>query len=143
MSRRLARETALKALYQAEIGKFQITESAQILIHEFALAEDVAKYVREVTSGVMEHLEEIDSLINQFSIDWPINRLGSIERNILRIAVFELSYREDIPDSVAINEAVELAKKYGDDASPKFVNGVLGNILRQGLKGEIHEGAGH
>jgi len=139
LGRRLAREIALKALYQAEVGKFPIEESTQLLIEDLALTEDIAEFVRQHTSGVHRHLAEIDSLINQYSIDWPINRLASIERNILRLAVFELAHREDIPASVAINEAVELAKQYGDEASPKFINGVLGNLLRQGLQGGKNE----
>lgn len=129
-------------LYQAEIGKFGIGESCDKLVAEFNLAEDVAQFVREIASGVYQHRAEIDDLINRFSIDWPVNRLASIDRNILRIAVYELSYQEDVPVSVAINEAVELAKKYGDGTSPKFVNGILGSIFRQGAVRVGHEGAG-
>ncbi len=137
--RRLARETALKALYQAEIGKFPIEDSAQSLVTDFGLAEDVARFVLEITSGVEREQAQIDQLIDEYSIDWPIARLASIDRNILRIAVYELGYRTDIPSSVAINEAIELAKKYGDENSPKFVNGVLGNVFRQGLRREEDE----
>mgnify|MGYP000961824835 CR=1 FL=1 len=137
--RSLARETALKALYQAEVGRFSIDESAQSLVTDFGLAEDVARFVLEITSGVEKEQAQIDQLIDDYSIDWPIARLASIDRNILRIAVYELGYRADIPSSVAINEAVELAKKYGDESSSKFVNGVLGNVFRQGLRREKDE----
>jgi N utilization substance protein B len=87
--------------------------------------------VREVIGGLEEKLPEIDRIIAQRAEGWRLERLHSVDRNILRLAVYELCYREDIPPQVAINEAVELAKKYGGEHSPAFINGILDRIWKE------------
>jgi len=92
------------------------------------IKEEDKKYITEELKAVLSKLETIDELISQHSKKWKIERMSRVDLSILRLAVFEMQYREDIPNSVAINEAVELAKKYSGDQSPSFVNGVLGSI---------------
>lgn len=130
MSRRLAREVALRALFQIDVGRAQIDDAIAYNIEEFALTEKSAIFARQLVQGTLDHLEEIDELIRQAAIHWSVERMARTDRNIMRLAVFELIHRSDVPASVAVNEAVELAKKYGDADAGKFVNGVLGQVLR-------------
>lgn len=141
MSRTLARETAFKALFQldfnhGEIDEREIYESLAIGT-AIEAAEDDGKlnkenlqYIGKTVKNVMAHLEEIDEMIkSHLRKNWTLSRLASADRNILRLAVYELKFAEDkVPVGVAINEAVELAKKYGTDDSGRFVNGVLDAI---------------
>lgn len=122
MSRRQAREQALRALFQKEF-----TET----LSEEDLPED--PYGREILQGVEEHREEIDRWIEERAEGWPLERLHSVDRNLLRLAIYELLYREDVPPEVAIDEAVELAKKYGTERSPAFINGILDRIYKERL----------
>ena len=92
--------------------------------------EDVA-YANEVISGIQAHVEEIDALIDDIAIGWKIERMPRVDLSILRIAVYEMQYREDIPCSVSINEAVELAKAFGGDKSSAYVNGMLGTLAKR------------
>lgn len=85
-------------------------------------------FARDVVFGVLRHQDLIDGIINQLSHDWRIERMNSVDRNAMRLALYELLYREDIPPNVAINEAVELVKRYGGADSPRFVNGILGKV---------------
>ncbi|MDP8212696.1 MAG: transcription antitermination factor NusB [Candidatus Zapsychrus exili] len=124
-----SRECVLKILYQAEIASREISvvsdsfwqekESKDDIIHEFS---------KRLTKGIEENIEKIDDKISSFATNWQIKRMAVIDKSVLRIGVFELLYAEDIPPKVTINEAVELAKKYGDLNSSKFVNGVLDKI---------------
>ena len=127
--RTLARELALKILYQAEITRRDVKTADQIFWTEM---EEVDKAVREfarmLTLGVGQHLQDIDDFISKYGTNWQIKRMAVIDRNILRLGVFELMFASDIPPKVTINEAVELAKKYGDVDSSKFVNGILDKI---------------
>ena len=91
----------------------------------------IKKELREKFEGVIEHLEEIDSKIEEKAKGWTVNRIAKAELTILRLAVFELLYVDDVPNRVAINEAVELAKAYGGDKGPGFINGVLASIVRE------------
>jgi transcription antitermination factor NusB len=127
--RTLAREYALKVLYQAEITRRDINQSAVLFWSE---REDQDNVIREfcdrLTAGTQKHLQQIDDKITQYATNWQIKRMAVIDRNVLRLGVFELLYAPDIPPKVSINEAVDLAKKYGDLDSSKFVNGVLDKI---------------
>ena len=124
-----ARENALKVLYQVEITRRDAASvSKQYWAELGTYDETVRKYCDRLTSGVEQSLEVIDGLISQHATNWQLKRMAVIDRNIMRIATFELQFAEDIPPKVAINEAVELAKKYGDVESSKFVNGVLDKI---------------
>lgn len=133
--RRKARELALKLLYQHDLsGAFpeDIVEGTELFRGETAAAAD---YAREVFLGAAARLPEIDRLIRDHSRRWKLSRIAAIDRNILRIAVFELLHRPEIPAAVIINEALEIARKYSDDEAPKFVNGVLDGILHAELEG--------
>jgi len=127
--RTLARENALKILYQAEITRRDINTASQYYWTEH---EDLDLTVKEfsdrLTKGTQEKIEFIDSKISQYATNWQIKRMAVIDRNILRLGVFELLFAPDIPPKVSINEAVDLAKKYGDLESSKFVNGILDKI---------------
>ncbi|MCS6903040.1 MAG: transcription antitermination factor NusB [Candidatus Bipolaricaulota bacterium] len=125
LSRHAARERILKLLFQRDFRPVSNHELGE---------ED--SYVREVASGVSEKQSEIDRLIAQRAEGWRLERLHTVDRNILRLAIYELLYREDVPPEVVINEAVELAKKYGGEHSPVFVNGILDRIWKEVRKKE-------
>lgn len=124
-----ARECALKILYQAELTRREIHAAAENFWNESASVDGhVRAFAGRLTSGVEENLQAIDDKISRHATNWQIKRMAVIDRNVLRIGVFELLYAPDIPPKVTINEAVELAKKYGDLESGKFVNGILDKI---------------
>jgi len=127
--RTLARENALKILYQAEITRRDINVAAQYYWGEHEdLDQTVKEFSDRLTKGTQEKIDLIDSKISQYATNWQIKRMAVIDRNILRLGVFELLFAPDIPPKVSINEAVDLAKKYGDLESSKFVNGILDKI---------------
>jgi len=124
-----SREHALKILYQAELTRRVIHLSAENYWSEFESPDEhVQSFTDRLTSGVEKQLNDIDEKISECATNWQLKRMAVIDRNVLRIGVFELLYTSDIPPKVAINEAVELAKKYGDIESSKFVNGILDKI---------------
>jgi N utilization substance protein B len=126
-----ARELALQILYQADVTQVDAKELVdQFFEMEASVQEDpsVRDYARELALSIWERREEIDREISQYATNWHLDRMATVDRNVLRLAGFELMFRNDIPPKVAINEAVELAKKYGDLDSGKFVNGVLDKI---------------
>ena len=124
-----AREQALKILYQAELTRREIILAAEYYWSEQEDIDDqVSAFTNRLTSGIHEHLKVIDEKISQHATNWQLKRMAVIDRNVLRIGVYELLYAADIPPKVTINEAVELAKKYGDMESSKFVNGILDKI---------------
>lgn len=123
------RETALKILYQSDILRRDISSIGETY---FASLEKVDPTVEEfslrLTKGIEENVKSIDEKISEYATNWQLKRMAYIDRNVLRIGVFELLFAEDIPPKVSINEAVDLAKKYGDLESSKFVNGILDKI---------------
>jgi len=124
-----SRECALKILYQAELTRREIHLAAEKFWGEFeSIDEQVQVFASRLTLGIEENLQEIDDKISQHATNWQLKRMAVIDRNVLRLGVFELLYTTDIPPKVTINEAVELAKKYGDLESSKFVNGILDKI---------------
>ncbi|MGI5858867.1 MAG: transcription antitermination factor NusB [Tepidanaerobacteraceae bacterium] len=129
MSRRTAREKAFKMLFAIDIGDNTIEEASEIVMY-LMKNESHKLFILSVVRGVLENLSKIDELINKYSDDWSVNRMASTDRNILRLAIYEILYCQDIPVSVSINEAVEIAKKYGDEQSYKFINGLLGAIAK-------------
>lgn len=131
MSRRLAREIALRSLFQVDAGKTKADEAVEYNATELAASDEAAKYARMLVEATLANLPQIDGAIRQHAIDWAFERLAGTDKAILRISVCELKHMaEAVPASVVVNEAVELAKLYGDEASGRFVNGVLGAILR-------------
>ncbi|MBI5232591.1 MAG: transcription antitermination factor NusB [Coriobacteriales bacterium] len=137
-----ARRQALQVLYQREITG---DSAGRIFGNQTYSLEDGEPdgYCRDLATGVEEHLSEIDETIGSVSENWSVSRMPLVDRNILRIAAFELMHEPDVPPSVAINEAVELAKTFGGEDSSKFVNGVLGRVAeRFAASEEPKEGGG-
>lgn len=124
MKRRTAREKALQALFQIDINEASPDEAIKNVVK----GEENNEYLNELVHGTSNHLNEIDEMIAQHLEKWTINRLAKVDLNILRLGVFELMYVDDIPANVAINEALEVSKRFGDEQSSKFINGVLSKI---------------
>lgn len=131
-NRHLARSIAMQILFEWDFRGKPTAVLPAIIKHnvaEFGVGlEDEKKFVGELVNGVAEHLLEIDALLVKYAPNWPLEQITAVDRNILRLGIFELKYSENIPPKVAINEAIELAKSYGGAASGKFVNGVLGSL---------------
>ena len=127
-ARRKARAIALQALYEIDSVGHEMEAVVSHLLAEGGLSEENNAFVRELVSKVIQNKEKIDHNIQKFATAWPIHQIPVVDRNILRLAIFEILFDNKVSVKIAINEAVELAKKYGSDNSPKFVNGVLGSI---------------
>ncbi|MDV2580948.1 transcription antitermination factor NusB [Alkalibacillus haloalkaliphilus] len=124
MSRKHSREKAFQVLFQIDINKDAKHEDLFRV-----LDEDLSIFSTQIIKGVMEYKQELDTLIEQNLEHWSINRIGAVEKTLLRIAAYEMRYVDDTPDKVAVNEAVELAKRFHDEQSGKFINGVLSKIM--------------
>ena len=127
-ARRKARAIALQALYEIDATRHEMEKVVSRLLGEGGLSEENNTFVRELVSQVIQNKEKIDLTMQKFAKAWPINQISIIDRNILRLAIFEVLFDNRVSVKVAINEAVELAKKFGSDNSSKFVNGVLGSV---------------
>lgn len=127
--RRQARITALQTLYEYDTTGHDVDEVLQRHIADRALAPRVAEYAAELIHGVLAHLSQIDEQIHSAASEWPLAQMAHIDKNILRLAIYEILYNNSVPAKAAINEAVELAKLFGSDTSSRFVNGVLGTIV--------------
>lgn len=136
-NRTRARECALKILYAVDIRKDPREECVRLFWEsQSAVKKEVKEFSDFLTLGVLKNKERIDSLISKYATNWQIKRMPVIDRNILRLAAFELLHASEIPPKVSINEAIEIAKKYGDKDSGKFVNGVLDKINKSERKPE-------
>lgn len=124
MKRRTAREKALQALFQMDISKIDAKEALENVLN----GKEGNEFLEDLVEGTSQHIEVIDDIISQHLERWTIDRLAKVDLNILRIGTYELIYKDDVPDNVVINEAIEIGKKYGDEKSGKFVNGVLNKI---------------
>ena len=135
--RSLARDFALKILYQIDITARPLDRSIEDFwtYEEEAVDDEVKQFSSRIVLGVYEHLNDINQKISEYATNWQLKRMAVIDKNILRIGVFELYYADDIPPKVTINEAIELAKKYGDLESGKFVNGILDKIHKTEIVG--------
>jgi N utilization substance protein B len=127
-ARRKARAIALQALYEIDSAGHDVEAVVTRFLAEGGLSEENDAFVRELVSKVIQNKEKIDHNIQKFATAWPIEQIPVVNRNILRLAIFEILFDNKVSVKVAINEAVELAKKFGSDNSPKFVNGVLGSV---------------
>jgi N utilization substance protein B len=127
-TRRKVRMLAVQALYEADSVGHEAEKVLDRSLSEEELSEDNANFARDLVKGVVQNKEKIDENIRRFAPAWPIAQIPVIDRNILRLAIFEILLDNKVPVKVAINEAVELAKLFGSDSSPKFVNGVLGSV---------------
>jgi N utilization substance protein B len=135
-----ARERALQALYQIDVAATDLDEALARFWPSFEPVErEVRDGAEELVRGVANHRREIDEVIEQVSTNWRMDRMAKVDRNVLRLAVFELRWRADVPVKVCNNEAIELGKKYGSESSAAFVNGVLDRIaaaLPEGRRGD-------
>lgn len=127
-SRSRCREWALQFLYQAEFAGQRRPEEISRFWGHFQKGDKVPAYLMDLVAGVTSHLEELDALIIRYSEHWRLERMASVDRNLLRLATYELLYQPGIPPKVVINEAVELAKRYSTEDSGAFVNGLLDRI---------------
>ena len=126
--RHKARAIALQALYEVNAVGHDVEKVLPRLLEESGLAEENAAFARGLVSGVIRNKRKIDQHIKNFAPAWPVEEIPIVDRNILRLAIFEILLDNSVPVKVAINEAVELAKTFGSDSSPRFVNGVLGSV---------------
>ena len=129
MTRREARELIMKMLYEMT---FHPEKDVNLLLEDYTknMKGKVKDFIIKEFTGILEHQEEIDSIIEASSTNWSIHRIAKVDHMLLRMAVYEMKWGEDIPQKVAINEAIEIAKMYSTDKSPRFINGVLGNITK-------------
>ena len=127
-ARRRARAIALQALYEVDSVEHDVEATLDHLLVSGELSEENAAFVRELVGGVIQNSQEIDRNIQNFAPAWPVQQIPVVDRNILRLAIFEILLDNKMPVKVAINEAVELAKTFGGDNSARFVNGVLGSV---------------
>lgn len=134
ISRRKAREATLRALYQMEIAKTSARDAGLDMMAHSDLSEDLTAYADGLVRLYAVHKKEIDDRLAKLMREWDYKRIAFVDRNILRMAATELLYQPDIPPAVTINEAVEIAKKYAAAESPRFINGVLGSLLRESDK---------
>ncbi len=126
--RRLSRETTLKILFQIDLANANMEEALKYAFEDNSFSEEVKEFVLLLVEGVVSNLSEIDKIIINYAKNWSLERITNIDRNILRVAIYEILYLDNVPKNVSINEAIELAKKYGTKSSFSFVNGVLGKI---------------
>ena len=126
--RRKTRALVLQALYEIDSAGHPVESVLKHLLEYEQLPEENAEFAHHLVNGVIEHLEAIDEQIRTYAPAWPVEQIPIIDRNILRLAIFEILIDNKVPVKVAINEAIELAKTFGADSSSKFVNGVLGSV---------------
>ena len=132
MSRRELREQIFKFIFRVEFHDIEeMTEQEKLFFEddELVIKEEDAAYISEKSNKILQKLEEIDGLINQYAKGWTTERMSKVDLTIIRLAVYEIKYDEDVPAGVAINEAVEIAKKFGQEESSGFVNGVLAKFV--------------
>jgi len=135
-SRHLSRSVAMQSLYEWDFRGRKIEELPTVVdrnIKEFASGLEDTTFIHQLIDGTIKHVNEIDKIIEKAAPQWPLNQVAVIDRNVLRIGLFELLFgkRDEVPPKVAINEAIELAKSFGGESSGKFVNGVLGTVYRE------------
>jgi len=122
---------ALQALFEIDAVNHPVNIVLENRLSEVSLGESLSEFVRQIVTGVAPMFDELDSFIAEHAPDWPMDQVAVVDRNILRIALWEFAVLESTPIKVAINEAVELAKTYGSDSTPRFVNGVLGSLANR------------
>lgn len=141
MKRRLARELTVQSMYHMEMNEVSAAEAVEMLLQEAAadnesevVLSDTAKlrdYVQKLVEGAWEHRKALDELLAEYLKGWQVSRLSRVDRQILRLAAYEMVFMDDVPAKVAVNEAIELSKHFGTEESGKFVNGVLGRIIQE------------
>lgn len=131
MSRKLARELTMKVLFEMHINNDFNIQRVEHHLFEGSIEEQQTDYIHNVLNETIQNLEAIDGIIEAYSTGWKLNRIANVDLAILRLAFSEIIYMKDIPYRVSINEAIELAKVYGSDETPNFVNGILGKYVEQ------------
>ncbi len=133
-NRHLARSIAMQTIFEWDFRGQPTAGLPAILeqnISEFGVGlGDEKTFSADIINGIMDHLKEIDEIIVKYAPNWPLEKITTVDRNILRIGIWELKFNKEVPPKVAINEAIELGKSYGGQASGKFVNGVLGSLYK-------------
>ncbi len=132
--RRKARIAALKTLFEVDSVDHSPDHILEHQLEEHSLPDDAAEFARHLVRGVMENYERLDEVIRKNAPAWPLEQVAAVDRNILRLAIYEIVIDNRVPMRAAINEAIELAKEFGGEASPKFVNGVLGSVAATGTR---------
>ena len=127
-TRRQARELAMQALFYMDMRNNVSVEMLEHFCGNFSPSKKTKPFFLKLVSGVIETKGELDALIERFSTNWNISRMSCVDRNVMRIAIFELIYRDDIPPKVSINEAVDIGKKFGTEESGAFINGIMDSI---------------
>jgi transcription antitermination protein NusB len=127
-SRTRARCLALQVLYEVDIANHPPAEVFRERLEDTPLSDELAEFVRQIVFGVFPLIHELDHVIEKYAPEWPLDQIATIDRNILRISCWEFAIQNETPVKVAINEAVEIAKLYGSDSAPRFINGVLGSL---------------
>ena len=136
--RRSSRELALKFLYQFELNEGDLDEQINLFLERNSSQEDVESFMKELVVSLIDKMEEIDEIIQKFSDHWVLDRMTVIDRNILRMGTCELLFIFSTPPKVVINEAIDIAKKYGNEDSPEFINGILDKVYKEiGQKGPL------
>lgn len=130
MSRKVAREVLMKLLYEKDLAREHHEESLASLVDESKLDQKNQEYIKEILFSMDTEQAKIDAYIEKYAKDWTVDRMAKVDLAIIRLAMYEILYKHDIPLGVSINEAVELAKKYGNEKSSSFINGILGNFIR-------------
>jgi N utilization substance protein B len=141
--RRQARIAALQTLYELDCTKHEVEEALARLRAVETLTQEALGFTEELVKGVLRNKSELDAIIKKFAPAFPAEHMSIVDRNVLRLAIFEILFSDKTPFKVAINEAVELAKSFGSNSSPRLINGVLGSITIEHGKGQIkpHQGA--
>lgn len=129
--RRIARELALKILYQVEISGSPLESVFTDFWENHVYQSEIRGFTESLAKGAVEHREDIDKKISTYADNWDMSRMAVIDRVLLRLAAYEIQYRDDIPHAVSINEALEIAKKYSTGESSRFINGVLDRVAKE------------
>jgi len=123
-----ARSLALQVLYEVDMANHPPGDIYKLRLEETPLSDELSEFARQIIFGVLPLTSTLDQIISKYAPDWPLEQIAAIDRNILRMALWEFAVSHDTPIKVAINEAVELAKQFGSDSAPRFINGVLGAL---------------
>lgn len=130
MSRRISRETALQVLYQVDItGETDIEGAIENWAVEFSIPKKSLEYTLKLVKGSLQYKNEIDEKIGITAHEWAVDRMNNVDRNLMRLAVYEMLYCQETPQRVTVNEAIEIAKKFGGEDSAKFINGILDKFM--------------
>lgn len=131
MKRRTARELGLKVLFARDLGKVEPYTMLEQLAEEENSGDNAKNFSKCLIEGVILNQEQLDRTIKEYAIEWDLDRMAAVDRNIMRLALYEMFYSPDVPMAVAVNEAVELAKLYGSEDSARFINGILGKVIKE------------